>query len=189
MPSGFVLPPPVNPDDPGIGPAILAVSWLLTVLVMAAVGLRLYLRKSQKIMVASDDWIMLAATFFQIVYQIFLTICCVAGLGKAIANMTLDQIIAAEKWAFLTTPFSNVVSILARISITILLIRIFGNRKWFKWFLISFTAFQTVLGLLNIIVIWVQCTPVEAVWDFLVVGAKCWDKRIQQYLTLVLQGK
>lgn len=67
MPSGFVLPPPVNPDDPGIGPAILAVSWLLTVLVMAAVGLRLYLRKSQKIMVASDDWIMLAATFFQIV--------------------------------------------------------------------------------------------------------------------------
>lgn len=103
--------------------------------------------------------------------------------------MTLDQIIAAEKWAFLTTPFSNVVSILARISITILLIRIFGNRKWFKWFLISFTAFQTVLGLLNIIVIWVQCTPVEAVWDFLVVGAKCWDKRIQQCLTLVLQGK
>jgi hypothetical protein len=59
--SSTAYPPPVNPGDLGRGPAIIGVTWAFTILAVAAVGLRLYLRGKLLRSIGWDDWIMLTA--------------------------------------------------------------------------------------------------------------------------------
>jgi hypothetical protein len=104
-------------------------------------------------------------------------------------NLTFDpQLIHILKWNWISTTPAILVSILARISVTILLIRVFGNKAWLKWFLIIFTAIQSIVATLVIIFVWVQVSPVEGLWNpFL--PARRWDPRIQQTSTYLGQCK
>ena len=38
------FPPPVNPDDPGIGPLMIGIMWTFTSLAMITIALRFYVR-------------------------------------------------------------------------------------------------------------------------------------------------
>ncbi|KAI2601875.1 hypothetical protein GGR54DRAFT_634444 [Hypoxylon sp. NC1633] len=191
---------PVNPENPGASPAVVSVSWALTIVAMVTVFFRFYLRKKLKITLSWDDWIMLVAMVLQIGYQIAVSNAVAWGLGKATTDITVEQFVQMTRWSWswIATPFSNLVSVLARISITILLVRIFGTRRWFRccvlllrhggrWFMILFTSVQTILGVFNTIIIWVQCKPVEGLWDFRLQNVQCWDRAIQQYVSLTLQ--
>ncbi|KAI2635281.1 hypothetical protein GGS21DRAFT_538996 [Xylaria nigripes] len=165
--------------------AILGVSWSLTIVSLAAVATRFYLRKRFKIAISSDDWFMLLAEFFQWVYLATVTKSCMAGMGAPLSTLHNSDVTEANKWGYISTPFSNVVSVVARISITILLVRIFGTRRWFTWSMIVTSGAITLLGAANIILIWSMCSPPEALWDKSI--GKCLDSRIQEYLTLTLQ--
>ncbi|KAK5635873.1 hypothetical protein RRF57_011585 [Xylaria bambusicola] len=168
---------------------ILGLTWALTIVSIAAVLTRFYFRKRYKVPISSDDWSMLIAAVFQVVFQAFVTAACDAGLGNPLSVLKPEDILTTNRWSWISTPFSNVVSVVARISITILLVRIFGStRRWYKWSMIALTGIVAVLGVTNIILIWAMCSPPEALWDKSIVGFKCLDSHIQQYLTLVLQG-
>lgn len=80
-------------------------------------------------------------------------------------DLTLNQLVNIIKWFWISTTPALVVSVISRISAAILLIRIFGKKAWFKWYLIVFTALQTIGGIIAIVFIWVQQTPIESVWD------------------------
>lgn len=56
-------------------------------------------------------------------------------------------------------------SILARISIAITLISIFGIHKWFKWFLIIATSAQTAFGIVMLVLSYSQARPIEGLWN------------------------
>lgn len=60
---------------------------------------------------------------------------------------------------------ATLASITARISASILLIRIFGTKLWFKWYLIVLTSIQTVVGILALVLFATELTPIEAKWD------------------------
>ncbi|GAW22511.1 hypothetical protein ANO14919_120480 [Xylariales sp. No.14919] len=168
--------------------AILGLTWALTIVSIAAVLTRLYFRKKYKVPISSDDWSMLIATVFQIVFQAFVTAACDAGLGNPLVTLKPEDILTTNKWSWISTPFSNVVSVVARISITILLVRIFGStRRWYRWSMIALTGIVAVLGVTNVILIWAMCRPPESLWDKSIVGFRCLDSHIQRYLTLVLQ--
>lgn len=176
-------------SGPGFRDAILGLTWTLTIISIVAVTIRFYFRKKYRIPLSSDDWLMLVAEVFQIIFQAFVTTACADGLGNPLATLMPTDILSTNRWAWISTPFSNVVSVIARISITILLIRIFGTRRWYKWSMIILTGLVAVLGVTNIILIWAMCSPPEALWDKSIPGFKCLDSHIQQYLTLVLQGE
>lgn len=175
-------------SGPGFRDAILGLTWTLTIISIVAVTIRFYFRKKYRIPLSSDDWLMLVAEVFQIIFQAFVTTACADGLGNPLATLMPTDILSTNRWAWISTPFSNVVSVIARISITILLIRIFGTRRWYKWSMIILTGLVAVLGVTNIILIWAMCSPPEALWDKSIPGFKCLDSHIQQYLTLVLQA-
>lgn len=83
------------------------------------------------------------------------------------------------KWVYLSTVPGVLSSIVARISVAMLLITIFGTKKWLKYFLIVFTSLVTVLGILAIIFTMVQADPIEGLWNPLI-PARRWDPKIQR---------
>lgn len=168
--------------------AIKSVTWILAVIAVGTVAFRLYLRRKFNVTCTAEEWLMVAAVIFHIVFQACVTLQCDYGLGLPLQAMSMDQIIQLSKWIWISATFSNIASVLARISITVMLVRIFGTRKWFKMLMISFTTIQGVLAVVNVICIWAQATPVEGLWDQRV-RQSIWNPMIQQVIATILQGE
>jgi hypothetical protein len=179
----------VDPSDPGLGPSILGASYLLTILAGFSVALRMYTRIKVTRQVGWDDWIMMAAMCLQIAYLGFLHNACAWGLGKPAEAfyVLLDDFKQVQLWSWVAMSVGTAVSVLARISIAILLIRIFSLKVWFKWFITFFTAVTAVNGIVAIILSWLYVTPVQAVWDPTIQPTSQWDPRVSGYTAFVLQ--
>jgi hypothetical protein len=188
MSSQFVPDPSISLDDPGFGPGILGATWTLTIVAGLTVGLRLYTRAKITKLLSWDDWIMLVAMILQCFYLAFIHVSCTWGLGRPmqVMMMQLDKLSMVQKWSWISTTFGTSVSVLARISIAILLIRIFGTKIWLKWFLIVFTTLTALNGVLAIIFSWADTKPVQAIWE-LTTPSERWDPRISGYTAFSLQ--
>lgn len=81
------------------------------------------------------------------------------------------------KWIFISIVPGVCASIAARISITLLLISLFGTKVWLKRWLVSTTALVAVLGTLSVVLTWAQTSPVEGLWNRLL-PARRWDPMI-----------
>lgn len=167
---------------------ILGVTWPLTSIAIITVAARLYTRK-QRNYLGSDDWIMVAAMTFQIAYQAILHVACLQGLGKAVKNSTEDELVNVRKWAMISSAFTNVVSVLARISISILLIRTFESKRWLRWFLAVSCVLMAIVGLLTPILTFTQIHPVQALWDFRMDATMRFSPTISNNLSFSLQSK
>ncbi|KAM7191677.1 hypothetical protein V8F33_008773 [Rhypophila sp. PSN 637] len=162
----MVFPPPVNPDDPGRGPLVIGFTWTFTSMGIIACSLRMLVSKKRKGGLGVDDWLMFTAMLFQFVSQVLITISYRHGLGKHDHDLVWpDQMIQVLKWNWIATAPGMFASILARISITILLLRLFGVHRWFRWLVYILTTLQIIGGLLAFIVTWVQVRPVEGLWN------------------------
>ncbi|KAI0469791.1 hypothetical protein GGR56DRAFT_661926 [Xylariaceae sp. FL0804] len=159
------LPPPVNPNDPGVGRLMIGIMWTFTILATIFVALRLYVRVAILKYIAWDDWFMVLAGLLQLAYQSCLTESYQWGLGMASQNMTYyPQIVHTLKWNLIASMVGFSVAIWARISITIFLIRIFGSKTWFKWYLIVWTFIQSLLSLATELVYCLQVSPIQGFW-------------------------
>ncbi|RYO85357.1 hypothetical protein DL764_009183 [Monosporascus ibericus] len=181
-------PLPVNPDDPGLGPSILGVTWALTLLAVFVVGVRLYTRFRVVKFLSWEDWIMLVAVVLQVFYLGFIHAACAWGLGKPAPALMADlnSFIVVQKWSWVSTTFATLVSVLARISIALLFVRIFGAKLWLKYFFTICTTLITLNGVLTIVFSWVAVRPVQAIWNPLI-DSNRWDPRISGYTAFVLQ--
>ncbi|KAH8892947.1 hypothetical protein GQ53DRAFT_645846 [Thozetella sp. PMI_491] len=184
----FQFPPPANPSDPGRGPLIMAIIWTFTPLAALAVGARLYVRKAVTQIITWDDWVMVIALILQIANACLLTEAYRYGMGMHSADLTFDQILNQLKWEWIASAPGILVSVVARISIAGLLVRLFGVHAWFKWFIIIFTGIQTVVSIFLVLVVWLQVSPIDALWDYRVPASHRWDMRIQFYTEYLVQA-
>lgn len=180
---------PAASDSPGLGPAILGVTYALTLVAVIAVGARLHVRSRITKHLAAEDWLMLIAVILQVFYLGFIHAACAWGLGKPAPALLADlnAFIMVQKWSWISTTFATSVSVIARISIALLFVRIFGTKLWFKYFFIVSTILITIDGILTIILSWVDVRPVEAIWNPLIESRR-WDPRISGYTAFSLQG-
>ena len=110
------------------------------------------------------------------------------GLGKHKSLLSEDALSQILKTNWESQTPGILASIVARISIAVLLCRLFGSRIWLRWYLYVVTALQTVAECLVIIVIWAQCKPVTALWTF--TGSRdCWNPVIEKAIAFLGQGK
>ncbi|KAI2621139.1 hypothetical protein GGR54DRAFT_90052 [Hypoxylon sp. NC1633] len=173
---------PVNPDDLGIGPMIMGLTWTFAGLVMTAVGLRFYVRRKQNQSWGWwEDWLMLVAMIFQIAEQSTITVSYHYGLGKHDQDLRPRQLDDMLKWMWASLPSYIVASILARISIAIFLVRLFGVYRWFKCFVLLITALVSLFGVISISLVFVQYTPVEKLWTPSLQDFTSMDPRIPRY--------
>ncbi|KAF2651753.1 hypothetical protein K491DRAFT_636917 [Lophiostoma macrostomum CBS 122681] len=187
MPNAPAVPPPVNPNDLGRGPMVVGVTWTFFVLASTACGLWFYARKKNRVPPGWDNWIMLFAVINALAVQIQVTVALKYGVGKHDQDLTIDQLIMISKLNWTALVPGMIVSTFARISITILLIRLFGVHKWFKAFLIIITVVQCVAGFVFILISYLQASPIEALWDFLITDARRWDPRVWLYTAYFVQ--
>jgi hypothetical protein len=161
-------PPPRNPDDPGRKDTVLGVTWALTGLALIFIGIRFWHRGRAPSRLGWDDWLIFLAGAIQVVHASIASVAYSYGAGMHDEDLTMDQLINILKWFWITTTPAIIVSIVSRISAAILLVRIFGSKAWFKWFLIIFTIVQTIGGIIAIVFVWTQQQPIESVWNPLV---------------------
>lgn len=181
---------PINTNDHGLGPMIIALTWLFTSLAIIIVTARFYIRKRVSQRLYSSDWIMLPALVFQIAYSGLITKACKEGLGMTYDNMTLEQFQGALKWTFISQPFSHTVSILARISITVSLVSIFGESKpWFRWFGIVYTFNLSAFGIMSIVLPLFGIRPIAGNWDPTIQVTHIIEPNVQEHIAEVLQCK
>ncbi|ETS73446.1 hypothetical protein PFICI_15051 [Pestalotiopsis fici W106-1] len=170
-----------------IGPLSVGISWFLTSVAIIFVLLRFYLRWKASKGWASPDWIILAALAFQIAYQAGFTAMCNAGLGKLTKDVPPANLVQIAKLNWIFAPLAHPASLLARVSIAILLARIFSSRKWFRRYAITATTIQTILGIAVFIINLAQSIPYAALWDKSIVGARKWDPQIYHWAAVILQ--
>ncbi|KAI2470640.1 hypothetical protein F4781DRAFT_421217 [Annulohypoxylon bovei var. microspora] len=164
------LPLALSPNYPASGEMILGVTWVFTSMTIIALILRLLLHVGR---LGLDDWFMVAAEICQIVFQGLVTIQLYWGLEwKQDGDPnTHAEYIQYMKYGWIASTPAILVSVLARISATLLLNRLFASKKWFRWYLYVFTTVETCVGTLAIISIWLQTTPIEATWNVTMVGS------------------
>ncbi|KAM7188989.1 hypothetical protein V8F33_010323 [Rhypophila sp. PSN 637] len=180
-------------DPQDSGPAILGTTWALTICCILIVGLRFYLRCKLHAGLTASDWTMLGALLLQLASQGCITEAYQWGLGahdEYLLPQTMlyppDSIpwVQMLKWVYLSTIPGVLSSIVARISVAMLLITIFGTKRWLKYFLIVFTSLVAVLGSLSIIFSMLQSNPIEGLWNPFV-PARRWDPRVPHYMVYV----
>lgn len=110
------------------------------------------------------------------------------GLGKHDRDLWPWDLIQILKWNWIALPGAVFTAVLARISVTILLIRLFGQvHRWFKWFLVLITSIQIISGLVLIPITFLQATPRRALYDIFMVDAYRWDPRVWTYTAYFFQ--
>ncbi|KAI0159941.1 hypothetical protein GGR52DRAFT_170200 [Hypoxylon sp. FL1284] len=173
-----------NPDLRPIGPATVGVTWALTAVCVIMVAARFYVRSKVKNAIGSDDWIMLSALVFRIGAQATCQKMYDWGLGNGEQTLTYKEENHIMMYYFLQVLISMPVAILARLSVTILLVRIFDRPLWLRWYLIVFTTIMTIVGVMALIVGCVQCVPLRAYWDAELrqAGAWCMELKYFQYI-------
>lgn len=78
---------------------------------------------------------------------------------------------------------------LPKLAVVHLLTRLMNPSRWHKMFLWAL-AIGTNLGLLaTIVVLFQQCDPVRAQWDFSIKDATCMDKMVLVYVAVATAGK
>ncbi|KAI0893749.1 hypothetical protein F4806DRAFT_504126 [Annulohypoxylon nitens] len=98
MASPADIPPPRNPDDLGLGPVVMGITWTFTALASISTTLRLYTRKRISPHLAIEDWLMAIAMLVQILAETFLTIAFRYGMGKHQYDLYVDQIVPMYKY-------------------------------------------------------------------------------------------
>ncbi|KAF2280230.1 uncharacterized protein EI97DRAFT_455140 [Westerdykella ornata] len=177
----------MDPSDPGRGSMIMAISWVLTSLCIGFIALRMYVRARITHSTGSDDWLMVLAGILQVAFQACITVGYTHGLGKRDQNLTINQLIEILKWMWISSTPAILTSTVARVSIAVLLMRLFGMHRWLRYFLISFTTLQTICGILIILFVWLQVDPVEGLWNP-TIPARRWDPDIQRITAIVGQS-
>jgi hypothetical protein len=125
-----------------------------------------------------------------VAFQCTITYSLKYGLGKHDRDLWPWELVQILKWNWIALPGAVITSMLARISVTILLIRLFGVvYSWFKWFLIAITMIQVIGGIVLIPITFLQATPTEALWNIFMTDAKLWDPRVWLYTAYFVQCK
>jgi len=153
----------------------LSVPLTFTILDVIAVALRFFVRTRKRNILGWDDWAMLLALMTEIINRSLTTVS-IAYDNRV--PLTAEDALESLRFNYIALPFQVVVSVLARLSIVLLLIRLFGVHAWFKRFLIILFTLIFVLSVCLIPIAFCQVTPTKALWDLSVPITKRWNPNV-----------
>ncbi|KAF2854266.1 hypothetical protein T440DRAFT_271686 [Plenodomus tracheiphilus IPT5] len=148
---------------PDNGLVIVGITWWLTFLCGAFLGLRIYAKLSRKQKLWWDDHILIVSWFLLLIEAILTQVGRNIGFGKRTADISVEHIGSIIIYTSIGASVSCFASTLSKISFGVTLLRLtMGPLRWFIWFCIV-TLFLIMLpSALNP---WIQCRPFAKVWD------------------------
>jgi hypothetical protein len=108
------------------------------------------------------------------------------GIGAHLKNIDLTQLPLAIKYMYIGELFLIIAVPLGKTSFCITLLRLTQTswHKWTIWFvLVTHNVTMWAAG----IIMFVQCSPVEKLWNIALPGT-CWDNRIAIYYSVAVGG-
>jgi len=111
------------------------------------------------------------------------------GSTRHIYYLDHDQIKAVLRYLWIVQPFGIMASAFGKTSVAFLTLRLMGPHVvWRKWILYINIVLYMLGSIMTIVVIFIQCWPVRALWDT-VRGSYCWDPKIAADVAIFLTGK
>lgn len=110
------------------------------------------------------------------------------GNGRHFDVLTLEQKSGAILWTIAGFPAGVMSFGLPKLAVVALLTRIMNPSRWhalFLWFIATFCLIN-LIGC--VIILFAQCQPSHAQWDFSVTDKTCWDKWILVYFAIYSGG-
>lgn len=178
------MPPVMTPEmlaalpHETMGPTILVSTWVLTAIATIFLTLRLYCKISINRRIWWDDSILLAS-YLCLLIQAILTSWLVAhGYGLHIWDFPKENF---APWFLLPIAVRGTFSLVSltwsKTAFGVTLLRLStGWMRYVVWFIII--TINITLGM-SALLSWVQCRPLSAGWDPLVVG-QCWEKDVMK---------
>ncbi|OAA33221.1 integral membrane protein [Moelleriella libera RCEF 2490] len=147
------------------GPDALITFWTTAGISVVVVGLRFVGRRLRR-QTGLDDWIMLLTLILYVVFVSILTKYITVGGLRHLYYLTPEERVIAAKWGWISQPFVIMGFATGKLSVAVLLWRVVGSTTfWRKWFLCFATISALLISIVNIVLTFTQCSPVEALWN------------------------
>ncbi|KAJ3528286.1 hypothetical protein NM208_g10275 [Fusarium decemcellulare] len=161
--------------DANKGPVILGVILTVSILSTIFVAGRVYTRKKILGALHLDDWFTIIAVIFEWT-QVALSIVAVrSGNGRHFDLLSLTQKQNAILFTILGFPFGVMAFGFPKLAVVALLVRIMNPSK-IQQYILWGLASCCMLSLLGcIIILFAQCQPSRAQWDFSITDKTCWS--------------
>ncbi|KAF2153101.1 hypothetical protein K461DRAFT_267742 [Myriangium duriaei CBS 260.36] len=156
----------------GDAPVMLGVTWTMAAIGTFLVLLRAYAARSYSGKPRWDFiWVVIGA-IFGLACQVGITLQCLHGVGNHITNVSINDIWASLYLTFVGISLGLCGNTGAKLSIVALLLQItprevHPKRRQVLW---GIGIFCSVVNMIQIILVWTQCDPVNKVWDIILPG-------------------
>ncbi|OTB02432.1 hypothetical protein M426DRAFT_322709 [Hypoxylon sp. CI-4A] len=147
------------------GPELLAVIWVFTTISMVTVGLKLLARAHVLHALGWDDFFIFFSAMLVVVCTCIFTYDVHLGMGKHASDIPPDQLSYTVMINFIGNPFGIMAYSFPNISVAILLERLMAPNKWRAFGLYTLTILQSIISGISCVLLFVQCTPSEYLWN------------------------
>lgn len=109
------------------------------------------------------------------------------GMGRHEYYLTPKQKTNAVKLNIIGQPFGIMAFCVPKLAVALLIIKLMPPRIYGKWFLYSITISLIILSILAAIFLFIQCSPLEALWNP-TISFHCWPPSILSNYTIFVGG-
>ncbi|KAH7033624.1 uncharacterized protein B0I36DRAFT_383449 [Microdochium trichocladiopsis] len=160
---------------------VIAVAWSFTGLAIIAVTLKIVTTTRISRSAGWDDFFIVLSLILSIIASFFVHYAAVLGLGRhtmaVFSEFGPERLAMTAKMQILGYPFNIGAFSLPNIAIAILVIKLLDPNPWRKYALIAMAILQVLLAVVMAIMAFVQCSPVDKLWNRGLDGS-CWDPSI-----------
>ncbi|OTA55119.1 hypothetical protein K449DRAFT_357701 [Hypoxylon sp. EC38] len=147
------------------GPELLAITWVFTALAVIIVAIKLVTRAHMLHALGWDDFFIFISVALIIICTSLFTYDVHLGMGKHAWDIPEDKLSYTVMINFIANPFGIMAYSLPNISVAILLNRLMAPNKTRAIVLYALTIFQCVVAAISCVLLFVQCTPTEFLWN------------------------
>ncbi|KAL8939343.1 MAG: hypothetical protein Q9216_003407 [Gyalolechia sp. 2 TL-2023] len=156
--------PPANGRH-STGPGMLAIAWIFTGVSAVVVSLKIWTRVKIIGHTGLDDFFTVLALVFLLAFASVITVSVSKGLGQHIYYLTPAALEASVKLAIISNPLVFMAGAWPNLSVAISLNRILVPRQWQLILLYGIPTLQCIVALICSIITYIQCVPLEGLWD------------------------
>lgn len=157
---------------------LIAITWSQCAVSIIFVALRFYSRTRLTGNLWYDDAFIIITLVLLIVTVILWTVLAVNNGCKHIYYLDSSELVPALRLSWITQTFAIAAVATGKISVAFLILRIMGKSTWRRRLLYFCIVSNSIFCSLAIIFTFVQCKPVEGLWDSSV-KAECWKPKSQ----------
>ncbi|KAJ4310435.1 hypothetical protein N0V84_010967 [Fusarium piperis] len=155
----------------GKGGTVVGVIWFENVLTYALVGARVYTRRYIRGSVGWGDLCLVITSLLMTVFGILTTIACAHGMGQHVKDLETYRFSDALLYLLCAQSVVSMAIGMGKVTVAVFLLRIV-TVSWHRWFLWFCIVSMMVLSIFLSIAVFAQCTPVESIWNPLLIDQK-----------------